>query len=112
MSLGSQRGLRSSEGQVLSELRLPPRVAGVCVVSKHPESTALDPLLRENFITIFPWDHVPGLLGRAILTQLGIWDDGTSLRSPRSTVFFYSFFFLSFLKLFSIFVFETERDRA
>lgn len=81
MSLGYQRGLRSSEVQVLSELHLPPCVAGRCVVSEHPESTALGPSLHEDFISIFPWDHVPGLLGRAILTQLGVQDDGTSQSS-------------------------------
>ena len=84
VSLGYQRGLTSSEVQVLSKLYLPPYVAGRCVVSEHPESTALGPPLHEDFISIFPWDHVSGLLGRAILSQLGTWDDGTS---QRSTVF-------------------------
>lgn len=76
MSLGYWRGLRSSESAG-------PSLCGgkMCVVSEHPELTALGPPLHEDFINIFAWDHMPGLLGRAILTQLGIWENGTSQRA-------------------------------
>lgn len=47
VSLGYQRGLRSSEMQALNELHLPPCVTGGCVVLEHPEPIALGPLLHE-----------------------------------------------------------------
>lgn len=60
---------------------LPLCVAGRCLISGYPEFTALDPELLENLISVVPWDCLPGLLGRTILTLLGIQDDGTSSKS-------------------------------